>query len=180
MRKSPKSPRWRRGRCVYRRDRLEIELGRVSIPRVSRSPPRISPQLAAYVHYITQLYVQAATKKGFVGIHSSGFKDFLLKPELLRAIQDCGFEHPSEVQVRVRWRLMSSIRLVARVPSAITHNLHTSLPAARVHPAGDSRHGRHLPGQVWNGKDGRVCHFHAAAAGARGWPGGCPHPVPYP
>jgi ATP-dependent RNA helicase UAP56/SUB2 len=22
--------------------------------------------------------------------------DFLLKPELLRAIQDCGFEHPSE------------------------------------------------------------------------------------
>ena len=35
-------------------------------------------------------------KKGYVGIHSSGFKDFLLKPELLRAIQDCGFEHPSE------------------------------------------------------------------------------------
>lgn len=31
-----------------------------------------------------------------MGIHSSGFKDFLLKPELLRAIQDCGFEHPSE------------------------------------------------------------------------------------
>jgi len=23
-------------------------------------------------------------KKGYVGIHSSGFKDFLLKPELLR------------------------------------------------------------------------------------------------
>lgn len=39
-----------------------------------------------------------AVKKGYVGIHSSGFKDFLLKPELLRAIQDCGFEHPSEVQ----------------------------------------------------------------------------------
>jgi superfamily II DNA/RNA helicase len=37
-------------------------------------------------------------KKGYVGIHSSGFKDFLLKPELLRAIKDCGFEHPSEVQ----------------------------------------------------------------------------------
>ncbi|GJM89925.1 hypothetical protein PR202_ga06154 [Eleusine coracana subsp. coracana] len=28
-------------------------------------------------------------KKGYVGIHSSGFRDFLLKPELLRAIQDC-------------------------------------------------------------------------------------------
>jgi len=34
--------------------------------------------------------------KKYVGIHSSGFRDFLLKPELLRAIQDCGFEHPSE------------------------------------------------------------------------------------
>ncbi|OXU26560.1 hypothetical protein TSAR_014714 [Trichomalopsis sarcophagae] len=28
----------------------------------------------------------------------SGFRDFLLKPETLRAISDCGFEHPSEVQ----------------------------------------------------------------------------------
>ncbi|KAJ8640998.1 hypothetical protein MRB53_017692 [Persea americana] len=37
-------------------------------------------------------------KKGYVGIHSSGFRDFLLKPELLRAIVDSGFEHPSEVQ----------------------------------------------------------------------------------
>nr|KYP43407.1 DEAD-box ATP-dependent RNA helicase 56 [Cajanus cajan] len=37
-----------------------------------------------------------ATKKGYVGIHSSGFRDFLLKPELLRAIVDSGFEHPSE------------------------------------------------------------------------------------
>lgn len=38
-------------------------------------------------------------KKGsYVGIHSTGFRDFLLKPELLRAIADCGFEHPSEGQ----------------------------------------------------------------------------------
>ncbi|CAG2208078.1 DDX39B [Mytilus edulis] len=44
----------------------------------------------------------AVTKKDvkgtYVSIHSSGFRDFLLKPELLRAIVDCGFEHPSEVQ----------------------------------------------------------------------------------
>lgn len=33
-----------------------------------------------------------------MGIHASGFRDFLLKPQLLRAIVDCGFEHPSEVQ----------------------------------------------------------------------------------
>lgn len=37
-------------------------------------------------------------KKNYAGIHSSGFRDFLLKQELLRAISDLGFEHPSEVQ----------------------------------------------------------------------------------
>lgn len=37
-----------------------------------------------------------ATRGSYVSIHASGFKDFLLKPELLRAIMDCGFEHPSE------------------------------------------------------------------------------------
>lgn len=35
-------------------------------------------------------------KGSYVGIHSTGFRDFLLKNELLRAITDCGFEHPSE------------------------------------------------------------------------------------
>lgn len=34
----------------------------------------------------------------FSGIHTTGFKDFLLKPELQKAIVDCGFEHPSQVQ----------------------------------------------------------------------------------
>jgi ATP-dependent RNA helicase UAP56/SUB2 len=29
-------------------------------------------------------------KGSYVGIHSTGFRDFLLKPELLRAITDCG------------------------------------------------------------------------------------------
>merc|ERR1719238_2000377 len=38
-------------------------------------------------------------KKGGAGVMTaSGFRDFLLKPELLRATVDCGFEHPSEVQ----------------------------------------------------------------------------------
>jgi len=44
----------------------------------------------------------ADVKKGsYAGIHSSGFKDFLLKAELLRAISDCGFEHPSEGTISV-------------------------------------------------------------------------------
>jgi ATP-dependent RNA helicase UAP56/SUB2 len=37
-----------------------------------------------------------AVKGSYVGIHSTRFEDFLLKPELIRAITDCGFEHPSE------------------------------------------------------------------------------------
>ncbi|TYH31851.1 hypothetical protein ES288_A01G204700v1 [Gossypium darwinii] len=37
--------------------------------------------------------------RGYVGIHSSGFRDFLPKPELLRSIVDSGFEHPSEGKV---------------------------------------------------------------------------------
>lgn len=35
-------------------------------------------------------------KGSYVGVHSTGFRDFLLRPELMRAITDCGFEHPSE------------------------------------------------------------------------------------
>ena len=44
----------------------------------------------------------ASKKAGYVGIHATGFKDFLLKPELFRAIVDCGFEHPSEGERRPR------------------------------------------------------------------------------
>ncbi|KAG9122571.1 Suppressor of the cold-sensitive snRNP biogenesis mutant brr1-1, partial [Ceratobasidium sp. 392] len=35
-------------------------------------------------------------KKTYANVHTTGFRDFLLKPELLRAISDLGFEHPSE------------------------------------------------------------------------------------
>ncbi len=41
---------------------------------------------------------EKAGKDTYVGVHSSGFRELLLRPELLRAIVDCGFEHPSEVQ----------------------------------------------------------------------------------
>jgi len=32
---------------------------------------------------------------------SSGFRDFLLKPDILRAIVDCGFEHPSQGETQL-------------------------------------------------------------------------------
>lgn len=42
---------------------------------------------------------EAKEKAGsYAGIHSSGFRDFLLKSELLLAVTGCGFEHPSQVQ----------------------------------------------------------------------------------
>ncbi|KAK4569592.1 Suppressor of the cold-sensitive snRNP biogenesis mutant brr1-1 [Recurvomyces mirabilis] len=40
----------------------------------------------------------AQGKGSYVGIHSTSFRDLLLKPEIMKAITDCGFEHPSEVQ----------------------------------------------------------------------------------
>ena len=33
-----------------------------------------------------------------IAMHSTGWKDFMLNPQLFHAISDCGFEHPSEVQ----------------------------------------------------------------------------------
>jgi len=45
-----------------------------------------------------QVEGQPSGGKTYVAIHAAGFKEFMLKPELLRAIVDCGFEHPSEVQ----------------------------------------------------------------------------------
>jgi ATP-dependent RNA helicase UAP56/SUB2 len=42
-----------------------------------------------------------ASKKGYVGIHSTSFKDMLLKEPLFDAIQRCGFEHPSEGEAMI-------------------------------------------------------------------------------
>lgn len=39
---------------------------------------------------------QETANKGYVGVHTVSFDDMQLKRELTRAIQDCGFEHPSE------------------------------------------------------------------------------------
>lgn len=39
-------------------------------------------------------------KGTYASLHSANFRDFLLRSELLRAIEDCGFESASEVQVQ--------------------------------------------------------------------------------
>jgi len=65
----------------------------------------IEEELVDYEEEEEETTAEAKTEEGkevkkghYVGIHASGFRDFILKPELLRAVVDCGFEHPSEVQ----------------------------------------------------------------------------------
>lgn len=46
---------------------------------------------------------------GHVSLHSTGFQDMMLKPELLKAISEAGFEHPSgeeKAGTAVWWRLI--------------------------------------------------------------------------
>lgn len=52
--------------------------------------------LCSEIAHVRHIFI---SNRGYVGIHSSGFRDFLLKPELLRAIVDSGFEHPSEGKI---------------------------------------------------------------------------------
>lgn len=69
-------------------------------------------------------------------------RDFLLKPELLRAISDLGFEHPSEGEALPNKPLDAHELTLILPPS--------SSPAG-VYPPVHPRHGRAVPGQVWYG-----------------------------
>ncbi len=79
----------------------------------------------------------------YVGIHTSNFRDFMLKPELSRAIVDCGFEHPSE-------GLWSKNRGHFLLPLP-------NFSPARMYSSSSSGYGHHLPGKVWDGKNSRFC-----------------------
>lgn len=91
-------------------------------------------------------------KKGsYVGIHSTGFRDFLLKPELLRAIVDCGFEHPSEGLYKIIIRFWMFFVLIYFVFIFIFYILTYSsnlilYSSTRMHPPVHSRYGRSVPG----------------------------------
>ncbi|XP_038628945.1 ATP-dependent RNA helicase DDX39A [Tachyglossus aculeatus] len=62
---------------------------------------------------------QKSVKGSYVTIHSSGFRDFLLKPELLRCIVDCGFEHPSEVQFECIPQAILGVDLLCQAKSGM-------------------------------------------------------------
>ncbi|KAK8240648.1 P-loop containing nucleoside triphosphate hydrolase protein [Phyllosticta capitalensis] len=82
------------------------------------------------------LNVTGADKKGsYVGIHSTGFRDFLLKQELLRAITDCGFEHPSEASVHLRKAIDRKATRVFEIPSSV--DVHAARIVAFLDSDGD-------------------------------------------
>lgn len=45
---------------------------------------------------ISAPHCSSALRGHYVGMHTSNFRDFILKPELIQAVVECGFEHPSE------------------------------------------------------------------------------------
>ena len=57
-------------------------------------------QLDLLDHYEEDMSIDEAQHEttSYVSIHTSSFRDLLLKPELVQALMDCGFEHPSQVQ----------------------------------------------------------------------------------
>jgi len=58
-------------------------------------------------------------KGSYAGVQAAGFRDFLLKPELLRAIGDCGFEHPSEVQQECIPRAVHGTDIICQAKSGM-------------------------------------------------------------
>lgn len=70
------------------------------------------------------------TGGSYVGVHATGFRDFLLKPELLKAIGECGFEHPSEGTATKIKQMCSS---------------------TGMYSSSNFGYGRYLPSQVWYG-----------------------------
>merc|ERR1712147_171415 len=87
---------------------------------------------------------EGVVKGTYVSIHSSGFRDFLLKPEVLRAIVDCGFEHPSEVQHECIPQAVLGMDILCQAKSGmgktavfVLATLHQLNPSA--YPAGENQ-----------------------------------------
>ncbi|KAK7804913.1 hypothetical protein U0070_027630 [Myodes glareolus] len=68
---------------------------------------------------VLQLPPKKDVKGSFVSIHSSGFRDSLLKPKFLRVIVDCGFEHPLEVQHECIPRAIMGMNVLCQAKSGM-------------------------------------------------------------
>jgi len=72
-----------------------------------------------HIDDIEPVKVEKKSQQGHVALHSTGFRDFLLKSELLRAVVDAGFEHPSEVQHRCLPQAMLGTDLLCQAKSGM-------------------------------------------------------------
>ena len=61
-------------------------------------------------------------KGNYVSIHSSGFRGFLEKSEVLRVIEDCGFEHPSNIQHECIHKEVLGMETLSQARSGIGKN----------------------------------------------------------
>lgn len=62
---------------------------------VLHPPASATPRPVTAIAHDKHAYHRHICRGHFVGVHSSSFKDFMLKAELMRAVVDFGFEHPS-------------------------------------------------------------------------------------
>jgi len=79
--------------------REELAQGTVTGPEVPRTekgdPGQVRPRKQMRINP-ADLSLKFTSRGGYVGTHATSFKDFLLKDELLRAINEAGFENPSQ------------------------------------------------------------------------------------
>jgi hypothetical protein len=116
--------------------------------------------------------IDAGANRGYVGIHSVSFDDMQLKRELLRAIQDSGFEHPSE-STGAYMPSINFSELVAkwsrRVAVLDRFDLCVSCSSAAMHSHRFARSRRNGAGQV---RDGEDCSFRAWCTASARTPSG--------
>lgn len=58
-------------------------------------------------------------KEAYVSLYSSTFRDFLLKAQLIRAIDECGFEHPSVAQHECIPQALLGVDILCQAKSGI-------------------------------------------------------------
>lgn len=60
-----------------------------------------------------------SSKGTYVALEAASFKDFMLKQQILQSIQDCGFEHPSEVQMQCIPQAISGTDILCQAKSGM-------------------------------------------------------------
>ncbi|EZG79806.1 DEAD-box ATP-dependent RNA helicase [Gregarina niphandrodes] len=62
---------------------------------------------------------QQQASGNYVAVETAGFRDFYLKPQLIRALGDAGFEHPSEVQHEAIPHAITGVDLLCQAKSGM-------------------------------------------------------------